>query len=158
MLLLCPRKDIAAIDRPEARREASSMPMIVKGFLLLFGPLIGLIVLIACAAFLRRVFRRSGQVMAELSGRSALSVEDAQQAAEFHARRRRFHLWLWGGVAGAIAALEAGWFLTAVAAGVFAPLAGAVICLRCPACDTTPTLKGLVDRGRCRRCGAYLGA
>jgi hypothetical protein len=134
------------------------MPMIIKGFLLFFGPVIGLIALIAFVAFLKWVFRTRRQLVLELSGRPGLSPEEITRASEFHARRRRFHLWLWGGMAGAVAALAAGWFLTAAAAGVLAPLAGAVIHLRCPACDTTPTLKGLVDQGRCRRCGAYLGA
>ncbi len=132
------------------------MPMSIKGFLLFFGPLFGLIILFAFAAFLLQVFRRRREAVREAAGRLALSAAELDRVAEFHTRRRRFHCWLWGGSAGAAAALALDWRLTA-AALLLAPLAGAIIHLRCPACDSTPSLRGMIERGRCRRCGAYLG-
>ena len=132
------------------------MPMILKGFLLFFGPLFIFIALFALLAYLRGVFRSGADVLLEAGSRCA--PEEAEFVVEFHARRRRFHVWLWVGLVASAAAFSAGWLLTALACGLFAPLAAVLIHLRCPACDSTPTLKGLAAGGRCRRCGAYLAA
>lgn len=132
------------------------MPMITTGFLLFFVPLFAFIALFALAAFLRRVFRRSAEAVREAAGRRALSARDAGLFAEFHVRRRRFHLWCWSGVLGAAGALALGWPFTAAACGVLVPLAATALHLRCPGCDATPSVRGLLERGCCRRCGAYL--
>ena len=132
------------------------MPMIVTGFLLFFVPLFAFIASFALAAFLRRVFRRSAEAVREAAGLRPLSDRDARLLAEFHLRRRRFHLWCWSGVLGAATASIFGWPLTAVACGVLVPLAATALHLRCPGCGGTLSARGLLQRGCCRRCGAYL--
>ena len=126
--------------------------MSLVGFLLFFGPLFGFLFLLALGSHLLWRLRRR----APRAAVPAPSQPETSVAPAFRVRRRRFRLWLWSGLAGGAAALALRWPLTALACGLLAPVAGALLHLRCPACDSTPMLRGLTRAGRCRRCGAYL--
>lgn len=133
------------------------MPMIIKGFLLFFGPLLGMVALVALAAFLREVFGSRLAAVQAASRRRVLTSAEVRWVGEFHVRRRRFHGWFWSGAAAACGALVLGWYLSAAALLLLVPLSAALVHLRCPSCDTTPGLHGMLERRRCQRCGAYLG-
>jgi len=142
---------------PEGRRDRDVMPMSIKGFLLFFGPLLGMVALIALAAFLREVFGSRLEAVQAAARRRALTPAEARWVGEFHVRRRRFHIWTWSAAAAACGALALGGRLSAAALLLLVPLSAAVVHLRCPSCDSTPGLRGMLERRRCRRCGVYLG-
>ena len=77
--------------------------------------------------------------------------------AEYQRRSRRYLKWSWGSWAmAAIALFGLGLPLTALALATLVPFAALIEHLRCPACDTTATLRGVTDGSLCRRCGARL--
>ncbi len=82
---------------------------------------------------------------------------DLQCMAEFQRRWRRLAKWAWGSWALAALALFAlGLPMTAVALATLVPLSASFEHLRCPACETTATLRGLTDGRACLKCGTRL--
>jgi hypothetical protein len=131
------------------------MPMSLAGFLMFFGPLLGMLALVALAAFLREVLGSPLRAVQAAGRRRPLTAAEARTIAAFHVRRRRFHLWAWSAVAAAGGALCLDWPLTAGAL-LLTPFVAALAHLRCPSCEAGPDRAGLLRRGRCRGCGAYL--
>jgi hypothetical protein len=77
--------------------------------------------------------------------------------AEYQRRSRRYLKWSWAGwILAAIALFGLGLPLTALALATLVPFAALIEHLRCPACDTTATFRGVTDGSLCRRCGARL--
>lgn len=89
--------------------------------------------------------------------RQPTTLEELKCMAEYQRRWRRTLSWCWGGWLAALVALFAfGLPLTAAALSLGVPFLAFIEHLRCPACDSTATLRGLADGPHCRRCGAKL--
>jgi len=83
--------------------------------------------------------------------------EELRCMAEYQRRVRRVWLRCWAGWLGGLAALSVFELpLTGMALGALMPLLAVLEHLRCPACDSTPTLRGLTDGRHCLRCGTKL--
>lgn len=82
--------------------------------------------------------------------------EDWPLITEFAYRRDYFRRWILAGILGAVILAFAGLQLSAVGVLLLFPLYGALRHLRCPACGTVSTLKGLTDGHHCLSCGQRL--
>jgi hypothetical protein len=83
--------------------------------------------------------------------------EELRCMAEYQRRLRRVWLRCWAGWLGGLSALLVlGLPLTGIALITLMPLLAVLEHLRCPACDSTPTLGGLTDGRHCLRCGTKL--
>ena len=82
--------------------------------------------------------------------------EELNYMAEYQRRWRRALGRCWGAWCVAIVVMMFGLPLTSLALAVLVPLLAVVEHLRCPACDSTPTLNGLAEGCYCRRCGNKL--
>ncbi|MDA1100228.1 MAG: hypothetical protein O2967_14720 [Proteobacteria bacterium] len=82
--------------------------------------------------------------------------DDWPMITKFAYRCDYFRRWILAGVFGAAVLSLAGFHLTAMGVVVLLPLYGALAHLRCPACDTATTLKGLTDGYNCLSCGQRL--
>ncbi len=75
---------------------------------------------------------------------------------EFAYRFDYFRRWILASVFGAVVLAFAGMYLSAAGVFLLLPLYGAMAHLRCPACDTATTLKGVTDGHNCLSCGQRL--
>ena len=83
--------------------------------------------------------------------------EELRCMAEFQRRWRRVLGQFWaGGLGGAFVFVALDLPLTGLALATLVPLLAVVEHLRCPACDSTTTLRGLTDGRHCLRCGTKL--
>ncbi|MDP6705077.1 MAG: hypothetical protein QF893_01940 [Alphaproteobacteria bacterium] len=127
---------------------------------LVFGGLFVAPMLVATAlawAARQRQLRQPAPVRRQWQRRTPTTLAELKAMAEYQRRSRRYRKWSWGGwMAAAIALFGLGLPLTAVALATLVPFSALIEHLRCPACDTTATLRGITAAGLCRRCGARL--
>ncbi len=89
--------------------------------------------------------------------RTPTTLDELIRMAEYQRRSRRYLKWSWGGWGlAAIALFGLGLPMTALALATLVPFTALIEHLRCPACDTTATFRGVTDGSLCRRCGARL--
>ncbi|MDP7546789.1 MAG: hypothetical protein QGF20_05800 [Alphaproteobacteria bacterium] len=82
--------------------------------------------------------------------------DDWPMITEFAYRCDYFRRWVLAGVFGAVTLALGGLYLSAMGVFVLLPLYGALAHLRCPACGTATTLKGVTDGHTCLSCGQRL--
>jgi peptidoglycan/LPS O-acetylase OafA/YrhL len=105
----------------------------------------------------QRQLRQPPPVRRHWRRRTPTTLEELKWMAEYQRRSGRYLKWSWSGWAmAALALFGLGLPLTALALATLVPFAALIEHLRCPACDTTATLRGVTDGSLCRRCGARL--
>jgi hypothetical protein len=82
--------------------------------------------------------------------------DDWPMITEFAYRCDYFRRWIIAGVFGAAVLAFTGLYLSSMGVFLLLPLYGALAHLRCPACDTATTMKGLTDGYSCLSCGQRL--
>lgn len=89
--------------------------------------------------------------------RQPTTLEELMCMAEYQRRWRRTMTWSWiGWLAALVVLFGFALPLTAGALALGVPFLAMMEHLRCPACESTATLRGLTDGPHCRRCGVKL--